>query len=274
MEYYKKVDKSVLHNGITILTRHVNDFMFNQPLKPGEYRPIKLTWKNKSFDARVGRLDRKKATATYHIRWDNNGELLLELRKEFIQTFLAVESANYTANVSGKYFRTSLEGGNQEVLIFRPVSANEVELETFIRIPTPYDNIFRRLVEENVFGWLSKERKEYVVTKATPWLDIAELPKHQDASFVIYYLIDEEQQEIYIGSAKRLGDRVKPRRVEIPGWTKFKYEIIHPQYHHLLRELEHHSIRAFSGFFENKGKMPFYQVSSFRLANKNWSRRK
>ena len=183
-------------------------------------------------------------------------------------------SANFEANVSGKYFRTSLEGGNQEVLIFRPVSAGEVELETFIRIPTPYDNIFRRLVEENVFGWLSKERKEYVVTKATPWLNLSELSKHQNASFVIYYLIDEDEREIYIGSAKRLGDRVKPRRVEIPGWTKFKYEIIHPQYHHLLRELEHHSIRAFSGFFENKGKMPFYEVSNFKLANKHWSRRK
>jgi hypothetical protein len=274
MEYYKKIDKSVFHYGITILNKNIDDFTFGKTLNPGTFRPLKLIWKKKSFDVKLWCVNRKKAASVHQIRWDNNGELLLELRKEFIQTFLAVESENYTANVSGKYFRTNLEGGNQEVLIFRPVSADTVELETFIRISTPYDNIFRRLVEENVFGWLSKERKEYVVTKATPWLDINELSKHQDANYVIYYLIDEEQKEIYIGSAKRLGDRVKPRRVEIPGWTKFKYEIIHPQYHHLLRELEHHSIRAFSGFFENKGKVDFYKVSSFTLANKNWSRRK
>jgi hypothetical protein len=45
-----------------------------------------------------------------------------------------------------------LLGGNQEVVIFRPIDTYKIELETFIKIETPYDNIFKRFVEENIFG--------------------------------------------------------------------------------------------------------------------------
>jgi hypothetical protein len=46
---------------------------------------------------------------------------------------------------------------------------------------------------------------------------------------------DGNKKEIYIGSATRLGDRVKPNRHEIPGWNKFRYEIVSPEYHAFLR---------------------------------------
>jgi hypothetical protein len=201
--------------------------------------------------------------------------LLLELKKEFIQSYLAIESKNHDARIAGKYFRTAMTGGSQEVLIFRPIDQAHIELETFVKIETPYDNIFKRLVEENVFGWLSKNKHDYIITKATKWLDIKELPKHVNAAYVIYYLIDDLNKEIYIGSASnRLGDRVVPGRHEIPGWSKFKYEIIHPNYHSVLQELEAHSIRAFAGFFANNGKVEPHLVSEYKLVNKNWPRRK
>ena len=67
---------------------------------------------------------------------------------------------------------------------------------------TPYDNIFKRLVDENVFGWLSDPEKDYLMIKSTRWYDIKDLRKHEDASYVVYYLIDEDNKELYIGSAK------------------------------------------------------------------------
>ena len=42
-------------------------------------------------------------------------------------------------------------------------------------------------------------------------------------------LSNDTNKEIYIGSAQRLGDRVKPGRHEIPNWNKFMFEIIHPE---------------------------------------------
>ena len=82
-----------------------------------------------------------------------------------------------------------------------------------------------------------------------------------------------ENKEIYIGSANKLGDRVKEGRKEIPNWTKFKYDIIHPKYHHLIRRIEFHTIRAFSGFFQNKGNMKYFPVSTYKLVNKKWPKR-
>ena len=55
--------------------------------------------------------------------------------------------------------------------------------------------------------------------------------------------------------------------------TKFKYEILHPDYHHLLRRVEFHAIRAFASFFKNKGKIQAFPVSKYTLVNKNWPRR-
>ncbi len=276
MEYYKKIDKSVFHYGITIQKKHVGLFTNNDPIEPGGCREVTLWWKakKKKYNAVLVHVNRKKAASVYQIRWDNNNEFLLQLKKEFIQSYLAIESKNYEATMKGKYFVTDLLGGNQEVLIFRPIGKNDIEIETFIKIPTPYDNIFKRLVEENVFGWLSNPTTDYLVTKSTKWHDKKELKKHQDAKYVIYYLIDEEHKEIYIGSAMRLGDRIKEGRDEIPGWNKFKYEILHPQYHHLLRRIEFYAIRSFAGFLQNKAGDSELMISDYKLVNKSWSKRR
>ena len=78
-----------------------------------------------------------------------------------------------------------------------------------------------------------------------------ELYKDEESPYVVYYLADTINKEIYIGSATRLGDRVKPSINEIPGWTVFRYEILHPKYLELLREIEYHLIMNFARFIKN-----------------------
>jgi hypothetical protein len=156
MNLYKKIDKSIFRYGTTIPQEYINDFIKGQPLKPGEFRDVILNWrkKNMNFKAKLWHVDIKNATQPYQLRWDSNYDLILELKKEFIQSYLAIESRNYQSKIEGKYYITDLLGGNQEVLIFKPINSAEIDLETFIQISTPYDNIFKRLVEENVF-WLA-----------------------------------------------------------------------------------------------------------------------
>lgn len=276
MNFYKKIDKSIFRYGTTIPKEYVNDFTQGQPLKSGESRDVKLHWpkKHMTFKAKLTHVAIKNATQPYQLRWDGNSDLLLELKKEFIQSYLAIESRSYQFKIEGKYYITDLLAGNQEVLVFKPINSTEIDLETFIQINTPYDSIFKRLVEENVFGWLSKTNRDYLITKSTPWYKSTDLLKHADARYVIYYLIDQTKKEIYIGSAETLGDRVRIGRPEIPGWDIFRYEIIHPDYHHSLRRIEHHVIGAFSRFFNNNGKVSFLPVSDYKLINKNWSKAK
>ena len=281
MEYYKKIDKSFFRYGvITIPGDKVEGFLHGKSLKKGDRLKIDLRWKGKkeSYPCWLYRSKRTSGKHDYYqIKWTNNLELNRRFKIEFIQTYMAIQSLKYADKPDGKFKKTDLLGGTQEVLIFRPVSIGEIELETFIKIETPYDGIFKRLVTENVFGWLSKTEKDYLITKSSKWYNIDELSDHNDTKYVVYYLIDddEKKKEIYIGSAKRLGDRVKPKRPEIKGWTKFKYDVIHPDYHHLLRRIEFQAIRAFASFFENYGgDTDCLSVSEYRLVNINWPKRK
>lgn len=270
-DYYKKVDKSFFRYGITIPKDYVYSFTYGEPISLGSSRDVILLWGKKEYRAKLVHVNRSKSTSVYQLRWDSNKELLTELKKEFIQSYFAIESQNFEAKQKDKYYITKLLGGNQEVMIFKPISKQKIELETFIKIETPYDNLFKRLVEENVFGWLSHINKNYkMITKSTKWFDISELYKHEDANYVVYYLVDERKKEIYIGSAIRLGDRVKPKRKEIPGWNKFRYEIVHPRFHSILREIEYHSIMNFARFFNNDGKLSTLSIGEYRLVNKDY----
>jgi len=270
MAYYKKIDKSVFKYGIAIPKEYVSMFLQTETIEQGSSIEIEVIFKKKKYSARLIHGKNQSGKSIYQIRWDNNIDLINELKKEFIQTYFAIESQNYDSKLKGEYFRTNLLGGNQEVLIFKPVSVTLIDLETFIKIETPYDNIFRDLVDKNVFGWLSKVDNNQMITKSTTWLDSSDLVKHEDREFVIYYLIDEINKQLYIGSAKRLGDRVKIGRHEIPEWNMFRYEIVHPKYHSELREIEYHSIMNFARFMKNNGNLRNNPISDYILVNKDY----
>lgn len=269
MEYYKKIDKSFFKYGITIPKDHVSSFCDNELIPPSGSKDVLIIWNKKKYNAKIYHVNRKKASSVHQLRWDNNQELLRELKYEFIQSYFAIESGEITAKENDTYYITNLLGGNQEVVIFHP-RGNNIELETFIRITTPYDNIFKRFIENNVFGWMSKLDKEQLITKRTNWIDLKDLRLHEKNTYVVYYLIDELNKQIYIGSATTLGDRVKIGRHEIPGWNKFRYEIVHPNYHNILREIEYHAIMAFARFLKNSGNLSSINISEYVLVNKDY----
>lgn len=273
LEYYKKIDKSFFDKGITIPNKYISSFLYGKNIKIGTSRKIKIVFNGKNYDASMSFVNRQGATPVYQIRWDQNIELINLLKKEFIQTYFVIKSQEYDSKINNKYYVTNLLGGNQEVIIFRPIDSKTIELETFIKITTPFDNIFKKFVEENVFGWLSKTNRDYLIVKTTEWYTKDKLVQHEDAQYVVYYLIDEKRKKLYIGSAIRLGDRVKIGRKEIPEWNLFKYNIIHPQYHHLLRRIEFHTIGAFASLMKNDGNIMNLKISEYRLVNKNWSKR-
>jgi len=273
LEYYKKIDKSFFEKGITVPNKYITSFVQGEKIPKGKSRKINIVFNGIKYIASFLYVNRTNANPVYQIRWDQNNDLINELKKEFIQTYFAVKSQEYNMKIKNKYHVTNLLGGNQEVVIFKPINPNTFELKTFIKIETPYDNIFKRLVEENVFGWLSSTSRDYMIVKTTKWYNKNEIKIHEDAKFVIYYLIDEKKKELYIGSANRLGDRVKIGRQEISGWNKFKYDIIHPDYHHLIRRIEFHTIGAFASLMNNNGKIKPLVISNYKLVNKNWSKK-
>jgi hypothetical protein len=269
-DYYKKIDKSFFRYGITIPKEFHSSFLFDDPIELGSSREINIKFKKRDYKCKINYVNRKNSTPVYQIRWDGNSELLTSLKIEFIQTYIAIESQNFQAKSEDKYYITKLLGGNQEVVVIKPISKTEIKFDTFIKINTAYDELFKKLVERNVFGWISEIESKNIITKSTKWHRIDKLKDHEDIPYVVYYLVDDLNKEIYIGSAKRLGDRVKPNRKEIPGWNKFRYEIVHPNSHGLLRNLEYHSIMNFSKFFYNSGNSSSLKLSEYKLVNKDY----
>lgn len=269
-DYYKKIDKSFFKYGTTIPKAYIESFIFGEEVELGKSRDIIVVFKKNRYKCKLNHINRSKSPSVYQLRWDSNTELLKALKIEYIQTYIAIESQNFRAKKEDKYYITKLMGGNQEVAIIKPKNKYEFNIETFIKIETPYDELFSKLIERNVFGWISKINNKSMIYKSTKWIDISELKNHEDIPYVIYYLLDQENKELYIGSAKKLGDRVKPNRSEIPNWNKFRYEIVHPEFHPFLRELEYHSIMNFAHFFVTEKKISNLSLSEYKLVNKDF----
>lgn len=267
-EYYKKIDKSFFDGKVTIPNDYIDCFIDPSEMEERTSRTINIKFKSKTYPGKYCFVHQSNGRKVFQISYGN--DLTTKLKQEFIQTYFAINSQKLLLN-DGEKFKTNLMGGNQEVVIFRSMNFSTIEFVTFIKIETPYDNVFKSLVEQNVFGWLNKSNEAKIITKYSTWKDIDELNKHVDVAYVVYYLVDDTNKQIYIGSAKRLGDRVKPNRTEIPNWNRFMYEIIHPDYHDCLKEIEYHSIMTFAKFLKNNGnKKNAIDISEYVLVNKDY----
>ena len=274
-ELAKKVDKSLLMGArFTIPQENLGMCLQGEDIFPGKNREIKIIFNKKEYSGVIRHVNQTKSNKVYQIQWHQDKKLQLELKKEFVQSvqsYIAIMSDIYQKKLtSEKKYRTNLAGGEQEVIKIIEVDKNIFKIESFIKIKSPYSNLFKKLIENNVFAWIDKSAEETrMIIKETEWYDISELKNHEDVRYVIYYLIDDRNKKIYIGSAKRLGNRVKPGRQEIPDWNKFRYEILNPNYYGMLREIEYHSIDNFARFIKNS-KMKSIDISDYVLTNKKY----
>ena len=270
MQFPYKVQKSVFKSGITLPGEVVKAFSPWQEIPAGKAIEVTIVWNKQSYKAQLRHVQQQGRT--YHaLRFDGYQEILLALKKEFIQTYLAAFSQELKFKSEGLYHRTNLDGGSQEILIIKPLAVDKVEFETLVKIPTPYNELFKEMIDRNVFGWLSNPNKaDEFIQSSTDWFDIVELKKHQNANFVVYYLLDEKNRQLYIGSAENLVERVKPGRKEIPGWNKFRYDIIKPDHHEELRALEYYSIISFARILNNLGNKRTLGISDLTLTNKDY----
>lgn len=275
--YYKKVDISLLTWGLTIPWDYVQYFECDNHIRKGTRRQIVIRWGKKTYKGflcNIIQRTRVERDNVYQLRYENDKELVKRLRKTFVQTFVATSTKKEEALIEGKTkTRTKLEGA-QEILIVTPRSNGEIELDEFYRVENQWTPFLERLIENNVFPWLisGKRSSDDLYQKSTVWHDKRELRYHVNAENVIYYLADTNRKQIYVGKANKLSDRVKPGRVEIPGWNKFRYDIIRPQYAHFLSRIEENTIRTFASILKNKRGLSTLAIGDYTLTNKSISR--
>lgn len=261
--------------GFTLPKSYINDFEAGSPLKEGHSRKIKIIWDNKKYDAKLCHVKRKNFSNVHQIRWDNSSEFLNKLRKTFIQSYIILKSQKELfdiENKEGKHFRTK---EHQEAILFYPINPATIKAEVFIKIENEWNSLFRRLTEENVFGWLFNKDKKYLISRSTNWMKIKEFKKHINATNVIYYLANTKKKLLYIGKANILGKRVKIGREHqnMPsGWDLFKYDIIKPEYSNILERIEDHTIRTIASILSNNKKYPSLNLEGYKIVNSNWKK--
>jgi len=276
--YYKKVDRSMMDWGLTLPRDYIKDFECGENVSLGSSRDIEISWDNKIYSAKICHVNRKNYSSVHQIRWDNNKELLKKLRKTFIQSYVILKSQKEFFDVSkeeGKHFRTDLTGGQQEVLILKPLTPKKIKFEIFIKIENEWNVLFERLAEENVFGWAFDKNKKYLIQRSTNWIKVQDFNKHLNALNVIYYLANTKKKLLYVGKAEILGNRVKPGRQHqnMPSdWDIFRYDILRPEYSNILERVEDHTIRALASLLINTKDYPSLELSTYTLVNSNWKK--
>jgi hypothetical protein len=218
-----------------------------------------------------------KQSEYYGIRYDQSKDLLKKIRTTFIQSYVILKSQKelFDSKERQRQFRSKLSGGQQEVLIIQPIDHETVEFKDFIRIENEWNELFQRLADNNVFGWLFDKEKKYLITRSTNWIKTKDFNRHKNASGVIYYLANTKKKLIYIGKAETLGNRVKPgvRHQKMPGdWDYFKYDIIKSEYSSLLERIEDHTIRSFASLLQNEQGYSSLNLSSYKIVNSNWKK--
>lgn len=264
--------------GLTIPQDFIKDFEAGVPVKLGTSRSIEILWEKKKYNAKLNHVNRKNAKPVFQIRWDSNNELLNKIRKTFIQSYVVLKSQKELFDKSKKerkHFRTNLTGEQQEVLRIKPLDEKQIRFDVFIRVENEWNDLFVRLAEENVFGWVFDKSKKYLISKSTNWIKAKDFIEHANTVNVIYYLANTQKKTLYIGKAENLGKRVKPGRkhMNMDGdWDRFKYDIVYPEYANILERIEDHTIRSFASILKNNKKYSSLELSDYKLVNKNWKK--
>lgn len=262
---YKKVDKTLLNYGFTFAVSgnpYIKLFEGKKKLKPHEYRNVIIKIGKYEYPARMGASGErpfrgKIYPSAYRILYSSK-DISKELSKIFISSYIKV--------LSGKKLT---KANSEEVLEVTPMGDNKIRFSPYVRIKTDYDKLFQKFVESDVFGWLYFKQKEHLFLRSpNEWISKRKLKEHKDAKYCIYYLLDEKNDQIYIGSAKDLFIRLNSHRPEIPNWSKFRYEKLRPDFAKFLHRIEAHTIKSFATLFKNKLKIPNLGLSKYELMNR------
>lgn len=271
---YKKIDMSALDGYVTIPKDLMKDFQAGRKFPVSSARDVYLIWGNKKYTCNLRHARPKRPYMM--LRYEHNRELLKRFRETFIYSYVVFKSQKEKSDVNGNsQFRSRLEKGEREVIIFQPLTYNEIRAKVFIKIDNEWNHLFQRLANENVFGWLFEPEHSYLISESSKWKSVREFNLAKHKTHVIYFLLHTEKKLLYIGKADTLGRRVSPGRNHqgMPGdWDKFRYDVVMPEYQSLLKRIEDHTIRSFASILKNNTNYPTASLSSYTLVNSNWKK--
>jgi hypothetical protein len=242
-----KVGRSTFTRGVTIHTDVEKSFirMYGRE----KSMDIKIIWGKITYN---GKLRWWPRYGLHQLLWESDIKLQHRLKKQF--------SVSYFSFIMDRWKRPgqkkSIGKGQREILIIEPINVNMIRLYVGKTIEEKkYKPLFEMLIDQNIESEISGKSSIQIVKKPMGWLPRSKLrtSRHYEVTGVIYYLVDRDNELLYIGSTrKKLGDRLKTVYKEIPNWYKFRYDIVRTEHLEHLEGIETLTIIAFAKIFKNK----------------------
>ena len=237
-------------------------------------KDIKLRIKNKTYDAKIRLVSidnsgtsKTRSNTKYperdvlQIYWQNELDTLKALRKLMIYSYAST--------------RNKAQPKIKELLEFVHKGDNIFNVKVLSKQETDFDEMFYFLEDKNLFAfWEDSNKKKtkdkIFISYSDKWLKKSELKKYSSRSNVVYILNNKQNNQLYVGKANVLGNRVKENssRVEMQEFDSFLFFELHPEFSFLLDEVENYSIRLLASIFSNLVKVKGLDLDKMKLVNK------
>lgn len=145
--------------------------------------------------------------------------------------------------------------------------SNKLFLFTAYYLQKPlFPEVFKSLIRSNVIKQFEQDNS-LEFTKSN-WIHRSELCNMIEVTNVIYYLLDSQNKNMYIGEAEKMLKRFDQGHSRIKDWDYFRYDKLPEGFSKKQRlSLERMIIRSFASLFHNSKDIPSMLISDFILSN-------
>jgi len=267
----KKVDKSLFdHNGTTVPFWACNMWNLQTMFKgvSSKSNPnsiVEIHFENKIFKGWITNTIKGRSTPLIRLWYPQ--DLTFKIKHAFLMSYMRSLEQRLT---SEKRNDVEIEIPFWEFLDIEFDSHNKTFVfVAYYKQKSSFPNLFNRLIDSPGMKRIDDELrgKENGRIHKQDWKPRSEVQLEIGAMNVIYYLIDTQNQLLYIGEAKDLVSRLLQSHPSIPHWNHFRYNVLHKEIEKERVTLERMIIRDFASFLSNKKDVSWFNISDFKLAN-------
>ena len=134
-----------------------------------------------------------------------------------------------------------------------------------------FPNLFKGIIESYVIERIElQNRNEGYKSKISKddWKSKKNLHNELDSTNSLYTLLDTQNRELYVGETESMHSRFSAERKEIPGWDKYRVDVLPPELAPYRKEIERLMIRAMAALLTNEKGIPSMGISDYVLKNK------
>lgn len=284
----KKVDRTILNdNGCTVLPSWIVDnFGIRDSFGQGKNNPsnqVTIFFKQKKFSGGSITVQTESRATPFYRLWLPI-ELVEELRVTYQMTYirgLEEELQKKSVEANRGVWDSEKEIPFWEFLdIEYDFEKKEMYFTSHWNQKVMFPRFFREVIESQLTTRIEREvllGKELVITKGN-WKPKSALKTQINAKNVIYWLIDVDNQQLYVGMAENLTKRVTENRPEIPGWTHYRFDTLPTVFDSNTRHaIEKMIIRSVASLLTNNPtsgqKIPTMNISNFEFVNRQISQK-